>query len=156
MLSIYTLWGITCDRMNTHTTSRLLTIQDLAVFLLLLSLLLANLLLLLTLHFLPLMSHSLVINSVTNLNIFRHLVLLYLPLEDTLVGVLHLSFVNTLLLNLLLALDSSLIFTIPVLLLQSFLFLLLLHRKITHMLLVNLSLFVQGCTLGRHKALLVC
>ena len=122
---------------------------------LLLSAELPHLILLLLLHLLPLLGHALDGEAITLLNLLGHPILLHLSIENALVRVLHLSLVQSLLLNLLLTLDTSHLFSLSILLLDKLLLLLLLLRKVVHVFLVDMILFVESCTLYCLETLLI-
>ena len=148
--------NITSDLLQTQTSSRLLSIENLTVLLLLLLLQLSHLAILLPLQFYPLLVHSSIAHPLALLNIFGHLLLLQLAIKNALIRILHFSLVQALLFDLLLALDSPHFFSLVVLLADSFFFLLLLDREIVHVFLVNMRLLTQSCTLRCLESLLIC
>lgn len=147
--------NITSDLLQTQTASRLLSVENLTVLILLLLLQLSHLAILLPLQFLPLLVHSCIAQPLALLNFFGHLLLLQLAIKNALVRILHFSLVQALLFDLLLALDSPHFFPLVILLADSFFFLLLLDREIVHVFLINVRLLTQSCTLRRLKSLLV-
>ena len=110
---------------------------------------------LLALHLLALLGHHGELLLLGGLDLFVHLILVHLVVEDALVVVPHLGLVHALLLDLLLGHRASLLFSLPVRLLCLLFFLLLEQRVVSHVLLVDVCLLVQGRSLMRKIPLLV-
>ena len=75
--------------------------------------------------------------------------------EDALVGILHFSLVQLLLFELLLGLNTASFLTCFVFFFETLFILLLTQSEVSHVLLVNVSLFVQGGTLVGEVSLLI-
>ena len=81
--------------------------------------------------------------------------LVHLVVKHALVRILHLSFVHTLLLELLLGLGPPLLFPACIILLKLLFFFLLAQGEIGHMLRVDVSLLVKRSSLMSQKPLLI-
>ena len=128
-------------------TRRLLTVQDLSIFALLLHFGLPHLTFLLPLQLLPLPGQRCVRGSFLLFNILLHLLLVDLPIKDSLVWILHLVLIHSLLFDLLGGLRASLFLANSVGLLILFLLLLLLNSEVSHVFRVDMSLLVESGTL---------
>ena len=89
------------------------------------------------------------------LNLLGHAVLIHLVVEDALVGILHFSLVQLLLFELLLGLNTASFLTCFVFFFETLFILLLTQSEVSHVLLVDVRLFVQSSTLLRQVSLLV-
>ena len=134
-------WQVPCNLLQTESTGDFLAIQHLAIIALLLNLHLSQLAFLLPLPFLQ-GRHNLGLTlSLYIFDIFRHFMLVHLVIKYALVRILHLSLVQALLLNLLLRLRASYVFSLPIMFFMLLFFFLLFHCEVGHMFLVNMSLF---------------
>ena len=139
--------NIASYRLQPKPTRRLLTVQDLSIFALLLHFGVLHLTFLLSLHLLPLPGHCCVRGPFLKLNILLHLLLVDLPIKDSLVWILHLVLIHSLLLDLLGGLRASLFLADSVGLLILLLLLLLLQSEVSHVFRVDMSLLVESGTL---------
>ena len=103
----------------------------------------------------PLLRNSGDVSLLTVLNFLHHPVLIELVVKHVLVRTLELLLVDALLFDLLCGLGASGLLALHILLLDPVLCLLLLHGKISHMLLVDVRLLVKSRALMCHKSLLV-
>ncbi len=149
------LRGFSRNCLQSQSTSGFLTVENMAIFTLLLDLQLPHLVVLSFLHCISLscdLSDLLFLNL---LDLFTHQVLVHLIIQHAFVWVFHVCLVHALLLYLLLCLHNAPFFTISFKLFDLLLFFLLLNCKVSHMLRVDVSLLIESCSLLGQISLLV-
>ena len=99
------------------------------------------------LHFLSLPGHCCNGGPFLHLNILLHLLLVHLPIKDSLIRILHLVLIHFLLLDLLGSLRTSLFLANSVGLLIPLLLFLLLKGEVSHVFGVDVGLLVESGTL---------
>lgn len=152
---------LTCVRhianywLKSEATSRLLSIENLAVLALLLHLKLLHLAFLLSLHLLTLSSYGCDSRLVLHLNVTLHSLLIDLSIKYRLIRVLHLILVHSLLFDLLSSLGAARLLSHLFSLFDLLLLFLLLQCEIGHVFRIDVCLLVQCRTLMGQIALLV-
>ena len=96
------------------------------------------------------------IHLVLEFDVLLHPILSELVVEHALVRVLQLLRVDPLLFYLLRSLHAPSFVSLPLLLLKLVFLFLLAQSEVCHMLLIDMSLFIECCALGGKVALLVC